>query len=694
MQQQPTAQSLPLVRLRTLGPFVFERLTMQEDHEPTYIPMTTRELLGKGKAITMLKILLCQRRRRATRDKLMDLLWTEDEQQQLKDIRDALKTTAVTLRDLLRVGGKDSLLLTIAATDELMIAAHPLVWVDADAFEALVSQAVRDPAADTLPLWERAHALAGGEFLEDEPYSEWATPRREALHGKIGQCTVALADLYTAHNRLDLAQEILWDATTAEYPNEDALCRLLLLLERQERYHDAWNLYKNTKRDFVAYERKLTPRLRELGKRLREKLEGIEPYTVTSSIVLVPSASAVPEFIVSTYAPNELITSLHSSSEVQEHSPLTLGISHLGQLFNSGWSLENIISMVEIVLKGIQGIPSNTRQSLFTFDVQKTLNDVPFLKYTSLLEYEQAKLNEGLSESIAASWRLFLSLPTAQVLTLGQTLLFLVQRSSPIIYPTVLPLFYSPIYRLIGAAFFFQARYTEALRAHEQAYITGLQANDAWNMAESLAWQAGVWKACGKHHLSIQLTEQALHLVNVKNDPRSFSAQARLFAQWAESAALLNQPKIAAEKLEVSAVFLDRLEANDEFDTSIWHYYRGTCAYYLNHAEEADDAFQLAKQGHQPNWTLQHTNTMLLQAKARLNKKELEGSLEAARLAFSLVLSMDSPLLSWGFIDYINTLQSQFSSSIAVKDFTDEVRKRLTILPGKDVSRYLEAELA
>jgi len=63
MQQQPTTQGLPLVRLRTLGPFVFERLTVQKGHEPTYMSMTTRELLGKGKAFTMLKILLCQRRR-------------------------------------------------------------------------------------------------------------------------------------------------------------------------------------------------------------------------------------------------------------------------------------------------------------------------------------------------------------------------------------------------------------------------------------------------------------------------------------------------------------------------------------------------------------------------------------------------------------------------------------------------------
>ncbi len=403
-----------------------------------------------------------------------------------------------------------------------------------------------------------------------------------------------------------------------------------------------------------------------------------------SNGVVVPQESPTPSM---------LSTPSSSPVEQQEQAWLTLGASSLGQLFNDGWSLDGILNASKIVLKGVQGMPGIMRQNLRVSDTCTILSGIPFFTRNSILEEEQAKLNEALSESIAASWRLFLSLPTAQVLTIGQTQLFLVQRSSAIIHPTVLPLLYSPVYRLIGAAFFFQARYAEALRAHEQAYITALQANDTWNMAESLAWQAGVWKACGKHHLSIQLTEQALRLVNYKNDSLSCSAQARLLALWAESAALLDEPNVAAEKLDTSAALLDLLEPNDEFDTSIWHYYQGTCAFYLDSAVEADTAFQLALQGHRPHWTLQHTNTALLQAKARLKKRELEGSLEAARLAFSLVLSIDSPLLSWGFIDYIEVLKSQFSSSLEVKNFTDEVRERLALSIYRSIPRYLEAEL-
>ena len=97
MEQTPTGNEplLPRVRLSTLGHFRFERLVHHPDQAPSYSLMTNAEWQGKGKALTLLKVLLCQHNRRATRDKLMDLLWSEDEQHEMKDIRAALKTTAV-----------------------------------------------------------------------------------------------------------------------------------------------------------------------------------------------------------------------------------------------------------------------------------------------------------------------------------------------------------------------------------------------------------------------------------------------------------------------------------------------------------------------------------------------------------------------------------------------------------------------
>ena len=286
----------PLVRLTTLGVFLCERLERQEDEEPTYRAMSNEEWQRRGKALTLLKVLLCQRNRRATRDALIDWLWTEEEQRDMKDARGALKTTAVVLRDLLRVGGEESLLITLSMSDELMLAEQQRLWIDADTFEALVHDAVlTTDTHDALSLWEHAYALARGEFLADEPYSEWASTRREILRGKRGQCVSMLADMYTAQGLLDRAQELLWEAALAAPVDEDALCRLLALLEQQERYHDAWRLYKLAKYEVTKDERRLTLRVRTLGKRIHTRLVEIEPYVASPSLALLPSATHVSE---------------------------------------------------------------------------------------------------------------------------------------------------------------------------------------------------------------------------------------------------------------------------------------------------------------------------------------------------------------------------------------------------------------
>ena len=126
---------------------------------------------------------------------------------------------------------------------------------------------------------------------------------------------------------------------------------------------------------------------------------------------------------------------------------------------------------------------------------------------------------------------------------------------------------YSGVYRLIGAAHFFQARYAEALKAHKQSYLAALEAGDSWNMAESLSWQGGVWKACGQQEEAIRLTEAALRLTNDDSSNHVQALRARLFAHIAESAALLNQRDIALEKLAASAELAHQLDANEEFDS-------------------------------------------------------------------------------------------------------------------------------
>jgi DNA-binding SARP family transcriptional activator len=236
----------------------------------------------------LLKVLLCQKKRRASRDMLIDALWTEDEQRQMKDVRGALKSTAVVLREVLRIAGEESLLMTLTASDELMLAEQQRIWVDADAFEQLVNLAMRATGEqEALQQWELAHALVQGEFLAEDRYSDWAKTRRETLQGKAGECVYALADLYVKQQRPDRAREVLWDQLEAYPTDQDALFRLMTLLEQQQRYHAAWQLYKRAREAITKDDLSLTPRTHAVAKRIREKLMTQElPPPVETAIPL------------------------------------------------------------------------------------------------------------------------------------------------------------------------------------------------------------------------------------------------------------------------------------------------------------------------------------------------------------------------------------------------------------------------
>ncbi len=77
--------------------------------------------------------------------------------------------------------------------------------------------------------------------------------------------------------------------------NEGVLCRLLLLLERQERCYEAWQVYSNAKQECEKDERRLTPRVRAIGKRVRAKLVEGEPYTSSQKSSALSSKTSAQE---------------------------------------------------------------------------------------------------------------------------------------------------------------------------------------------------------------------------------------------------------------------------------------------------------------------------------------------------------------------------------------------------------------
>ena len=278
----------PLVRITTLGEFALERLvrtpSRAQDEPPRYARVSRSEWGNRGPAMALLKVLLCRANRRASRDELIEAIWLDHEAINAAHALDS--AASVLRRHILRTGEVGSLLLTLRSGGETVfkLAGQQRLWVDADAFLALASKSMRAECQgqNPLPLLEEAYALARGEFLEDDLYAAWAQGRRHTINGARHRVLFKLADLYLKDERVGLAEELLFAALEEEPADEDALCRLMVLLVEQQRRQEALQLYQYA--EDVLQEEQAEPAVytRELARRIRQGLvlrERGERYT-------------------------------------------------------------------------------------------------------------------------------------------------------------------------------------------------------------------------------------------------------------------------------------------------------------------------------------------------------------------------------------------------------------------------------
>src|SRR5437667_4812280 len=268
----------PLMRITTLGEFALERLvrtpSQPKDEPPCYARVARSEWSNRGPAMALLKVLLCRANRRASRDELIEAIWPDHETINAAHALDS--AASVLRRHVLRTGEGGSLLLTLRSGGETIfkLAGQQHLWVDADALLSLVSQALRAECQgqNPLPLLEKAHALARGEFLEDDLYAAWAQPRRHTINGARHRVLFKLVDLYLEDERVGLAEELLFAALEEDPADEDALCRLMVMLVEQERRQEALQLYQYT--EDVLQEEQAEPAVHthELARRIRQGL--------------------------------------------------------------------------------------------------------------------------------------------------------------------------------------------------------------------------------------------------------------------------------------------------------------------------------------------------------------------------------------------------------------------------------------
>jgi len=101
-------------------------------------------------------------------------------------------------------------------------------WIDVDIFaNLLISAHSTADQTGRISVWEQARALYQGEFLEDQPYAEWAQLPRSQWRRRYEQLLINLANAYqhngSLHEAITLCREIL----TLDNTNETALCLLM-----------------------------------------------------------------------------------------------------------------------------------------------------------------------------------------------------------------------------------------------------------------------------------------------------------------------------------------------------------------------------------------------------------------------------------------------------------------------------------
>jgi len=213
----PVLPSLTLTQaelyLQTLGPFRVWRRGRE-------IAPTT---WGREKAVHLLQLLICHRGHPLHREQVMETLWPESPpalaatglRVALSTLRKALATTADAVECIRREG------------ETLQLDLTRDVRVDVDEFLRLLQQArsleTIDPV-QAVTLYEAGLALYRGDFLEENPYAEWAIEERERLLMEYLMAAERLARLLLGRDDYEgamrwanaiLAKDPLWEEAYA-----------------------------------------------------------------------------------------------------------------------------------------------------------------------------------------------------------------------------------------------------------------------------------------------------------------------------------------------------------------------------------------------------------------------------------------------------------------------------------------------
>jgi DNA-binding SARP family transcriptional activator len=193
-----------------------------------------------------MKILAAHRGSPIPRDKLVETIWpTYDPMLANRNLRVVLHSLRRTLEPGLTQGEASTLVLSHG--DLVLLDPSDLVWVDAEDFDKQSRRALKFASQgqgdDAIASFNKASSLYQGEFMEDEPYSDWCLFERERLKEVYVNLNAQIALNLVELGDFDKAIEACRTALIVDSGREDIHRELMALLWQSGRRDEALRQY-------------------------------------------------------------------------------------------------------------------------------------------------------------------------------------------------------------------------------------------------------------------------------------------------------------------------------------------------------------------------------------------------------------------------------------------------------------------
>jgi DNA-binding SARP family transcriptional activator/Tfp pilus assembly protein PilF len=229
-----SAAERPTLRIQSLG-----RFRLVRDGEP--VPTTAWQ---SKKARDLLKILVARRGRATTRDTFFELLWPDDDPEPLGN---RLSVALATVRSVLDPDKRNPAEYFVPADKGSIALDLDHLELDVEAFLVEAAAAARlarsGDVAGARSRLEAAEALYGGDFLEEDPYEDWAVSLREEAQATYISIARSLAQTAAADGDADGATRYYLRILERDAYDEGAHLGLVAALVAAGRHGEARRRY-------------------------------------------------------------------------------------------------------------------------------------------------------------------------------------------------------------------------------------------------------------------------------------------------------------------------------------------------------------------------------------------------------------------------------------------------------------------